>query len=155
MPPEGLRGILSKRVSYLSLALLLQCFADISILNEQYFSTLVYMQSYFDRKVIDCFLTVSGKDVTHKLYSLNEHLTGGVGVGMGGGGRRRHPDVSNVPVDDASAAAYQYRNALCRSVSVDAVYTGFRGHVRSSAFTQERTSSDREYSPILPPHLFL
>ncbi|KAK3912482.1 Blood vessel epicardial substance, partial [Frankliniella fusca] len=68
--------------------------------------------------------TLIGKDITHKLYSLNEQMHGN---------------------DRARAArSDHWRRSMARSVSVDAVHTGLRGHVRSTAFKsarRERASS--------------
>ena len=89
--------------------------------------------------VISCV----GKDITHKLYSLNEHLgalaSGDIAADMG-----RQPD---------------HWRSISRSLSVDAVHTGTRGHVRSLAWRnqqQRRTSatfSDRKLACLCMPCL--
>ncbi|KAJ1528671.1 hypothetical protein ONE63_007065 [Megalurothrips usitatus] len=62
--------------------------------------------------------TLIGKDITHKLYSLNEQMHGN---------------------DRARAIrSDHWRRSMARSVSVDAVNTGTRGHVRSAAFKHAR-----------------
>ncbi|XP_034239009.1 blood vessel epicardial substance-like [Thrips palmi] len=69
--------------------------------------------------------TLIGKDITHKLYSLNEQ--------MHGAGERAKAVRSD-----------HWRRSMARSVSVDAVNTGTRGNVRSTAFKaarKERASS--------------
>ncbi|XP_069686354.1 uncharacterized protein [Periplaneta americana] len=82
---------------------------------------------------------IIGKDITHKLYSLNEHL-----------GALANSEAA------ASAALGRpsdHWRTMNRSLSVDAVHTGTRGHVRSLAWRtqqQRRTSatySDRSTSP--------
>ncbi|XP_067011153.2 popeye domain-containing protein 2-like [Anabrus simplex] len=84
---------------------------------------------------------IIGKDITHKLYSLNEQLGATQSTDIGGLGR---------PSD-------HWRKSMSRSLSVDAVHTGTRGHVRSlvwRAQQQRRTSSalsDR-CSPNRNPH---
>ena len=76
-----------------------------------------------DITVVPCV----GKDITHKLYSLNEHLgalASDFAANMG-----RQPD---------------HWRSMSRSLSVDAVHTGTRGHVRSQAWRtqqQRRTSA--------------
>ncbi|KAE8751453.1 hypothetical protein FOCC_FOCC001700, partial [Frankliniella occidentalis] len=64
--------------------------------------------------------TLIGKDITHKLYSLNEHMHG------------------NDRARARAARSEHWRRSMARSVSVDAVHTGTRGHVRSAAFKSAR-----------------
>ncbi|XP_023710710.1 blood vessel epicardial substance-A isoform X2 [Cryptotermes secundus] len=81
---------------------------------------------------------IIGKDITHKLYSLNEHLGAVANSDAASNALGRQPD---------------HWRAMNRSLSVDAVHTGTRGHVRSLAWRaqqQRRTSatySDRSTSP--------
>lgn len=56
-----------------------------------------------------------GKDITHKLYSLNEH----------------HRTVGNQDKLSIAESLEFWRNPLPRSHSVDIVHTGQKGHVRS------------------------
>ena len=80
-------------------------------------------------------LVCPGKDITHKLYSLNEHL--------GTTASAEAAAALNRPSD--------HWRTMNRSLSVDAVNTGTRGHVRSLAWrtqNQRRTSatySDSKY----------
>jgi len=77
-----------------------------------------------DITVVPCV----GKDITHKLYSLNEHLGALASVNFAAG-IGRHSD---------------HWSSMSRSLSVDAVHTGTRGHVRSQAWRnqqQRRTSA--------------
>ena len=70
-----------------------------------------------------------GKDITHKLYSLNEHLGAVANSDAASNALGRQPD---------------HWRAMNRSLSVDAVHTGTRGHVRSLAWRaqqQRRTSA--------------
>lgn len=69
-------------------------------------------------------LMIAGKDITQKLYSLNEHLTGLTAE------RKREKSVE------------QWTRAHNRSMSVDAVNTGTTGFVRSEHFL----GSDRQSS---------
>ena len=77
-----------------------------------------------------------GKDITHKMYSLNEQL----------GHLCTTEALSRV------ARADHWRSSMNRSVSVDAVNTGTRGHVRSNAWKQAEkcrkssTHSECEYT---------
>jgi hypothetical protein len=74
------------------------------------------------------FLSV-GKDITHKLYSLNEHLGAVASSEAASNALGRQPD---------------HWRTMNRSLSVDAVHTGTRGHVRSLAWRaqqQRRTSA--------------
>ncbi|XP_052738446.1 blood vessel epicardial substance-like [Bicyclus anynana] len=64
--------------------------------------------------VLDCLI---GKDITHKLYSVSEGLSAGVGVE--GEGPPAH---------------------LTRSASVDAVHEGARGRLRSAAWRAKSTT---------------
>nr|CAD7458046.1 unnamed protein product [Timema tahoe] len=68
-----------------------------------------------------------GKDITHKLYSLNEHLD----TSKNGEGR------SNLGCHS------DYWKTMNRSLSVDAVHTGTQGHVRSLVW---RTQNQRRAS---------
>jgi hypothetical protein len=70
-----------------------------------------------------------GKDITHKLYSLNEHL-GAV--------------ASSEAASKALGRQSDHWRTMNRSFSMDAVHTGTRGHVRSLAWRaqqQRRTSA--------------
>jgi hypothetical protein len=96
-----------------------------------------------------------GKDITHKLYSMNEHLLSAASA-----------HVEQMARQEAQQAARQEQAArwglgsggseslmLHRSLSVDAVHTGSRGHVRSLAWRarQLRRSSmlsDRKISSL-------
>ncbi|KAJ9591756.1 hypothetical protein L9F63_001692 [Diploptera punctata] len=90
---------------------------------------------------------IIGKDITHKLYSLNENL--------GTAANEEALAALNRPSD--------HWRTMNRSLSVDAVHTGTRGHVRSLAWRtqqQRRTSatySDRSSSPsrIQPHHCWV
>ncbi|GLH03039.1 Blood vessel epicardial substance [Gryllus bimaculatus] len=75
---------------------------------------------------------IIGKDITHKLYSLNEQLA------LAGAAA-----VAEAAAAALSRPADHWRHAMSRSLSVDAVHTGTRGHVRSLAWRQSshRTSS--------------
>ncbi|XP_049768100.1 blood vessel epicardial substance-like [Schistocerca cancellata] len=90
------------------------------------------------KTVLDCII---GKDITQKLYALNEQ----VHAASAGEAAARQGALR------ASRAADHWRRAMARSLSVDAVHTGARGHVRSLAWQQRRASSnsgsDREYTP--------
>jgi hypothetical protein len=73
-----------------------------------------------------------GKDITHKLYSLNEHLGAMANSEAAANALGRHPD---------------YWRTMNRSLSVDAVHTGTRGHVRSLAWrTQQQRRTSATYS---------
>jgi len=77
-----------------------------------------------DMTVVPCV----GKDITHKLYSLNEHLGALASINLAA-------DLSRQP---------DHWRTMSRSLSVDAVHTGTRGHVRSLAWRnqqQRRTSA--------------
>lgn len=71
-----------------------------------------------------------GKDITQKLYSLNEHLNG------------LEDDRQRVKRDELWAKAH------IRSISMDAVNTGTTGLVRSTAFhsTQRKHSLNSSQS---------
>jgi hypothetical protein len=74
-------------------------------------------------------LLCAGKDITHKLYSLNEHL----------GAMSSSEAAAN-----ALGRQSDHWRTMNRSLSVDAVHTGTRGHVRSIAWRnqqQRRTSA--------------
>lgn len=73
------------------------------------------------------YLTWAGKDITTKLYSLNEQL--GVGAMSSEGVRGGAQDV--------------WRGVVQRSMSVDNVHTGTKGFVRSLAWraSHRRTSA--------------
>lgn len=79
-----------------------------------------------------------GKDITHKMYSLNEQV----------GQLCTNEAMSRAAKED------HWRRSMNRSVSVDAVDTGTRGHVRSTAwkqveeFRKNSTHSESE-SPLL------
>ena len=78
----------------------------------------------------------AGKDITHKLYSLNEHL--------GTAANAEAAAALNRPSD--------HWRSMNRSLSVDAVHTGTRGHVRSLAWRtqhQRRTSATYSDSTLL------
>ncbi|XP_021936877.1 blood vessel epicardial substance-A-like isoform X2 [Zootermopsis nevadensis] len=81
---------------------------------------------------------IIGKDITQKLYSLNEHLGAMANIEMAAKALGRSPD---------------HWRSMNRSLSMDAVHTGTRGHVRSVSWRaqqQRRTSatySDRSTSP--------
>ncbi|XP_054262612.1 blood vessel epicardial substance-like [Macrosteles quadrilineatus] len=61
-----------------------------------------------------------GKDITQKLYSLNEQLGSALQLNM----------INKVPKAD------HWRYVMTRSLSVDAVSTGTKGHVRSHVWRQ-------------------
>lgn len=87
-----------------------------------------------------CFL--SGKDITHKMYSLNEQL----------GQAKSFDDQTRAARND------HWRQAIYRSVSFDAVNTGTKGTVRSNAWKRYRDRKaslfadpvDSEYTNNLP-----
>lgn len=70
-----------------------------------------------------------GKDITTKLYSLNEQLGVSTGMGTGDIGRAGSQDV--------------WRGVVQRSMSLDTVHTGTKGFVRSLAWraSHRRTSA--------------
>lgn len=72
-----------------------------------------------------------GKDITVKLYSLNEQL---------GAAFTSHAISKAVSSD-------HWRHVMTRSLSVDAVDTGTKGHVRSLAWRQAH--SNRRNSLVL------
>ncbi|XP_035231038.1 blood vessel epicardial substance-like [Stegodyphus dumicola] len=77
-----------------------------------------------------------GKDITHKLYSLNEqHRKGAL------------PDKLSL-----SDSLEFWRNPLLRSHSVDMVHTGKKGHVRS-LFWKKPETQDRRTSTAFAEHL--
>jgi hypothetical protein len=70
----------------------------------------------------------AGKDITHKLYSLNERLA----------------EMASNDIAANTGRPSDYWRCISRSLSVDAVHTGTRGHVRSQAWRnqhQRRTSA--------------
>lgn len=67
-----------------------------------------YMSCYLSKNFSYIIFTFSGKDITHKLYSVSEGLSGAIGT-----------DRDLVPAH------------LTRSASVDAVHEGARGQLRS------------------------
>jgi hypothetical protein len=83
----------------------------------------------------------AGKDITHKLYSLNEHL-GAMANDLAARALGRPPD---------------HWRSINRSLSVDAVHTGTRGHVRSVAWRsqQQRRTSATYSDSKLPPFKWL
>jgi len=74
----------------------------------------------------------AGKDITHKMYSLNEQL----------GQAKSFDDQTRAARND------HWRQAIYRSVSYDAVNTGTKGTVRSSAWKRYR---DRKASLFADP----
>lgn len=66
------------------------------------------------------YLFALGKDITHKMYSLNEQV----------GHMCTAKALSRANMED------HWRRSMNRSVSVDAVNTGTKGHVRSIAWKQ-------------------
>ncbi|XP_049840316.1 blood vessel epicardial substance-like, partial [Schistocerca gregaria] len=81
------------------------------------------------KTVLDCII---GKDITQKLYALNEQLNAASAA---------EAEARQCALR-ASRAADHWRRAMARSLSVDAVHTGARGHVRSLAWQQRRASSN-------------
>lgn len=75
---------------------------------------------------------VAGKDITHKMYSLNEQL----------GQAKSFDDQSRAARND------HWRQAIYRSVSFDAVNTGTKGTVRSNTWKRYR---DRKASLFADP----
>jgi len=78
------------------------------------------------------FLVTLGKDITHKMYSLNEQL----------GQAKSFDDQTRAARND------HWRQAIYRSVSYDAVNTGTKGTVRSNAWKRYR---DRKASLFADP----
>ncbi|XP_022175923.1 uncharacterized protein LOC111037573 [Myzus persicae] len=76
--------------------------------------------------------SIIGKDITHKMYSLNEQL----------GQAKSFDDQTRAARND------HWRQAIYRSVSFDAVNTGTKGTVRSSAWKRYR---DRKASLFADP----
>jgi len=74
----------------------------------------------------------AGKDITHKMYSLNEQL----------GQAKSFDDQTRAARND------HWRQAIYRSVSYDAVNTGTKGTVRSNAWKRYR---DRKASLFADP----
>lgn len=67
------------------------------------------------------FISCAGKDITQKLYSLNEQL-----------GSMLLLSTASKP----SNTTDHWRHVMTRSLSVDAVDTGTKGNVRSSVWRQ-------------------
>lgn len=78
------------------------------------------------------YVYVTGKDITHKMYSLNEQL----------GQAKSFDDQSRAARND------HWRQAIYRSVSFDAVNTGTKGTVRSNTWKRYR---DRKASLFAAP----
>ncbi|KAL5244656.1 hypothetical protein ACI65C_012066 [Semiaphis heraclei] len=76
--------------------------------------------------------SIIGKDITHKMYSLNEQL----------GQAKSFDDQTRAARND------HWRQAIYRSVSYDAVNTGTKGTVRSNAWKRYR---DRKASLFADP----
>lgn len=80
-----------------------------------------------------------GKDITQKLYSLNEQLGAALTTNA----------ISK------AASSDHWRHVMTRSLSVDAVDTGTKGHVRSIAYRQAQQNrrnslvfSDSKFFPV-------
>jgi len=76
------------------------------------------------------FNAFPGKDITQKLYALNEHLSG----------------LTDERNRDKRNALWAKTNS--RSMSMDAVNTGTTGLVRSQAYKLAKTRISTPYSPI-------
>lgn len=74
----------------------------------------------------------SGKDITTKLYSLNEQL----GVGSTGAGEGPRGGIGAQDV---------WRGVVQRSMSLDTVHTGTKGFVRSLAWRASRRRTSATY----------
>jgi hypothetical protein len=82
---------------------------------------------------------LSGKDITHKLYSMNEHLLASASAMAEQQAAKAALALQKQQELDASLPWHEQRPTstasenmfLSRSLSVDAVHTGSRGHVRS------------------------
>ncbi|XP_050539583.1 blood vessel epicardial substance-B-like [Daktulosphaira vitifoliae] len=73
-------------------------------------------------QLLAVFSSIIGKDVTHKMYSLNEQL----------GQAKSYDDQTRAAHND------HWRQAIYRSVSFDALNTGTKGTVRSDAWKRYR-----------------
>ncbi|KAG8319375.1 hypothetical protein J6590_092940 [Homalodisca vitripennis] len=76
------------------------------------------MWLYFPLHNLECIYL--GKDITQKLYSLNEQLGSAI----------------LLSTTSKAIKSDHWRHVMTRSLSVDAVSTGTKGHVRSSAWRQ-------------------
>lgn len=91
------------------------------------------------------FFFIPGKDITHKMYSLNEQIG----------------HMCTTEALSRAAREDHWRRSMNRSVSVDAVDTGTRGHVRSCAWKQAEknrknsSQSDSKFSFHLRQYLRL
>nr|CAD7200297.1 unnamed protein product [Timema douglasi]CAD7406822.1 unnamed protein product [Timema poppensis] len=110
-----------------------KCFYQVTITAEQECLYLCWSRLKLERvlrhrplfKVL--FSNIIGKDITHKLYSLNEHL-----------------DTSKNDEGRSNLGCHSdYWKTMNRSLSVDAVHTGTQGHVRSLVW---RTQNQRRAS---------
>jgi hypothetical protein len=86
----------------------------------------------------------SGKDITHKLYSMNEHLLASASAMAEQQAAKAALALQKQQELDASLPWHEQRPSstasenmfLSRSLSVDAVHTGSRGHVRSMTWME-------------------
>lgn len=78
--------------------------------------------TFFMSRELIADLICSGKDITHKLYSLNEHLGG-------------------LKTSETERFNEACKKNLSRSLSLDAVHTGRNGNVRSVSY---RRNVDRK-----------
>jgi len=91
---------------------------------------------------------IEGKDITHKLYSMNEHLLATANAlaeqqaAKAAMARQKQQELQNsVPWHEQRPASNASENMfLPRSLSVDAVHTGSRGHVRSMVWRTRQQS---------------
>ncbi|XP_065225725.1 blood vessel epicardial substance-A-like [Planococcus citri] len=86
------------------------------------------------------FSNLIGKDITHKMYSLNEQIG----------------QMCTTEALSRAAKEDHWRRSMNRSVSVDAVDTGTRGQVRSTAWKQaeryrKSSTHSENASPLLGP----
>jgi hypothetical protein len=108
----------------------------------------------------------AGKDITHKLYSMNEHLLASASAMAEQQAATAALALQKQQELDASLPWHEQRptsNAsenmfLSRSLSVDAVHTGSRGHVRSMIWMerhQQKSSlfSDSKSTRLIGQHL--
>ncbi|XP_059472060.1 blood vessel epicardial substance-like [Neocloeon triangulifer] len=96
-------------------------------------------------------INLIGKDITHKLYSMNEHLLSAANAmaeqqaAMVAAARLKQQELQvNVPWHEQRPTSNSSENMfLPRSLSLDAVHTGSRGHVRSMVWRarQQRKNS--------------
>ncbi|CAB3377214.1 Hypothetical predicted protein [Cloeon dipterum] len=100
-----------------------------------------------------------GKDITQKLYAMNEHLLSAANAvaeqqaTMAAAARLKQQELqANLPWHEKRPPSTSSENMfLARSLSVDAVHTGSRGHVRSLAWRTRQQRINSLYSDNSQP----